>query len=71
MEKVMDLDKLDAIVDDLVDTRYPYQVEAILKELDQRDLVTVVAAALARSLEQGFKRGEVAARTAIRERLGL
>lgn len=62
----------DKLIDDLVETRYPYQVAAILREIDHDDdLAVVVAAALARTLADGEGRGKVAAKAELRLKLGL
>lgn len=62
----------EAAIDSLVATRYPYEVENILTQIeDPRDRTVVVAAALARSCDLGRRQGVEMERDRIRRSLGL
>lgn len=62
---------IEMATDLLVKSRYPYQVENVLKNLDSDFHSTAVAAALARSLRAGIEQGRAEKAKDIRERLGL
>jgi hypothetical protein len=64
--------EIDAMIERLVDTRYIYEVENILREIeDPKVLVTVVSAALCRTSERGYVRGYDAKAADVRQRLAL
>lgn len=59
------------LINELVATRYPYQVKDVLGRVPEDRLVTVVGAALHRTREQGEQRGREQADRRIAAKLGL
>lgn len=67
----MNEDEINALIKRLVETRYPYEVEAVLKDVPPEHLVTVVGAALYRTTIAAGRRGAEAEKAKIRGVLGL
>jgi hypothetical protein len=63
--------EIEDAINRLVDTRYPHEVAAVLAGVDPRDLTTIVAAALARSVARGRADGIERTKDDMRKRLGL
>lgn len=64
--------EIEELIERLLKTQFPYEVESILDEVtDDKDLVIIVGAALARSVQKGRIEGREQAKQQVRERLGL
>lgn len=69
---MMNPEEIEQAIESLVATRYPYEVAAILDQIDHpTTLATVVAAALARSVKKGHEQGVDDEKERLRGVLGL